>query len=375
MNQLRGGLVTATDSGFNASGEVDMTAALSPGLDVSYLPVLDVARGIAAGYQTTARLDPAAASTGATYAEHDRDGSLTAQAVSIALGGLHTLPSNTFLTVPVDAAVAAKPLVREALLSRGGLRGVVLDVTGFNGSEPVGDLEYVLAQYRDNGALIAVGGNGAAQPELTSIVRLKPAILRLGRDWVRGVDRSEAKRSAIEVIGHLAGQLDAWILAEGVAAAAELRVLAGLSVPLAQGPLIGNGRESWAAVDADAVTALPAGAGNAEGVLRSLLQQAYTTHDAVAASAVLPETNGFDVVVVLDEHDRPVSILEHGGATAWEASEVLTVNVETAVADAVGRAMLRPRTTRFTPLACTDAAGRFVGILRIERLMAHLAHG
>ena len=35
--------------------------------------------------------------------------------------------------------------------------------------------------------------------------------------------------------------------------------------------------------------------------------------------------------------------------------------------------MTRPRATRFTPLACTDDAGRFLGILRIERLMAHLA--
>lgn len=108
-------------------------------------------------------------------------------------------------------------------------------------------------------------------------------------------------------------------------------------------------------------------------MLRTLLQQAYTTRDAMAANSVLPETSGFDVVVVLDEYQRPTSLLEQGVTTAREASDVLTVNVDTSVADAVGCARVRPRGTRFTPLACTDDAGRFLGILRIERLMTHLS--
>lgn len=370
-----GGTISGAISVAGFRGDV-AASAFVPDLTVNYLPILDVARGVAAGYQAQTQPSDLQDVDAAEVPPLDADchGDATARAIATALSAVPTLPVNTFLTLPIGAAVAATRPVREALLAHGSLRGVVLDISGFNGTAPVGDLEYVLAQYRDNGALISVGGHGAAQPELTSIVRLKPSILRLGRDWVRGVDRSEAKRRAIEVIGQLAGQLDAWILAEGVSTTAELRALAGLAVPLAQGPLIGEAREFWPAVEVSAAAALPAPpTREGDGVLRSLLQQAYTTRNAMAATAVLPETTGYDVVVVVDEFQRPVSLLEQGDATAWEATEVLAVNVETSVADAVARAMVRPRATRFTPLVCTDAAGRFLGILRIERLMAHLA--
>lgn len=382
---------------FEGAMEGEMPTTAGPGIGVEYLPILDVSRGTAAGYQSQFSLrafDDGGYDVSPPSPEPPGDGrdvdvpscspsvdaasdaGLVAQAIRIALGAARTLPRNTFLTLPVPARLAAAKPIRDVLGSQEGLRGIVLDITGFDSSTPVGDLEYVLAQHRDNGALIAVGGHGSSQPELTSIVRLKPSILRLGRDWVRGVDRSESKRSAIEVIGQLAGQLDAWVLAEGVTTTAELRAIAGLAVPLAQGPLVGQAREFWPAVDVNATAALPpapTGPVKGDGVLRLLMQPAYTTRDAFAASSVLPETTGFDVVVVVDEFQRPVSLLEHGGTTAWETSEALGIHIDTPVADAVSRALVRPRASRFSPLVCTDSAGRCLGILRIERLMAHLA--
>ena len=69
----------------------------------------------------------------------------------------------------------------------------------------------------------------------------------------------------------------------------------------------------------------------------------------------------------------PPSLLEHAGGGSWGTTEVLAVNIDTPLPDAVTRAMARPRQIRFTPLVCTDNAGRFLGILPIERLMSHLA--
>jgi EAL domain len=206
-----------------------------------------------------------------------------------------------------------------------------------------------------------VGGHRAAQPELASIIRLTPAILRLGRDWIRGVDQSAAKRAAVQIIGQLAGQLDAWILADSVNTAAELRALAGLEVPVAQGPFIGGPQPDWPAVDLSAPRALPSPITGTDGGLRGLMQQAYTATDGAAATAVLPETTGFDVVVVVDEHRRPVSVLEQDAGAKWACWDALTVNIDTPVADAVARATTRPRPSRFSPLVCTDAAGRFWG--------------
>jgi Mg/Co/Ni transporter MgtE len=47
----------------------------------------------------------------------------------------------------------------------------------------------------------------------------------------------------------------------------------------------------------------------------------------------------------------------------------LRVNVDTPVADALQRAIVRERAQRFHPLVCTDDAGRYVGIVRMERLV------
>jgi hypothetical protein len=113
----------------------------------------------------------------------------------------------------------------------------------------------------------------------------------------------------------------------------------------------------------------------ADGELRHLLQQAYTTQNLQAAESILPEASGFEHVVVVDQDSHPVSLMQQGPFGEWEPMEVLTVNVDTSVAEAVQRALARPRSTRFSPITCTDAAGRFVGILRIERLMEHLAAG
>ncbi|WP_375484540.1 EAL domain-containing protein [uncultured Jatrophihabitans sp.] len=348
---------------------MDTVDTLEPTCRIAYLPILDVARGVAAGYQAVVQSDAGMLERADRSPEAKAE--VTAAAARTALEAFATLPPNTFISIPTPFPVLADPRVREVLTRHGSLAGIILDIVEFSAAQ-LDTAAGALAAYRDAGALLAVGGQEAAQPELTSIVRLKPAVVRLGRAWVRGVDRSEAKRSAIEVTGRLASQLDAWILAEGVSTSAELRALAGLDVPLAQGSFIGEPQQFWPDIELKARTALPACTMPTDGVLRELLQRAYTATNLEAARSVLPETTGFDVLVVLDDHSRPVALLEQDVVGEWVTSPVLAVNIDTPVADAVERAMARPRDVRFTPLACTDHAGRFLGVLRIERLMSHL---
>jgi EAL domain-containing protein (putative c-di-GMP-specific phosphodiesterase class I) len=348
----------------------DMRSVPSTDVVVSYLPILDVARGVAAGFQAVAapteQLPPGRMIHPASRRH------LTANIVSAALASASTLPTNTFISIPIPLRLADDGLIGRLLREHGDLGGVVLDITDFD-SDVAAKTESALEGFRRAGALIAVGGRDDAQPELGSIVRLRPAIIRLGAAWTRDLDQHPARRTAIEVTGRLAGQLDAWILADGVASAAELRTLAGLGVPLAQGPFIGQAQSTWPEIRPATKVVLPPAAVTTDGALRALLQQAYTTRHLAAAETVLPEASGFEHVVVVDEASRPVSLLHQGALGAWEPLEVLTVNVDTPVPEAVTRALARPRATRFSPITCTDDAGRFVGILRIERLMEHLA--
>lgn len=349
----------------NVAGQQRPVAPLGvrppPEAAVSYRPILDVARGRTAGYQAQAQADPAG----------------TADLLRTALATYDDLPPNTFLSLPLPVQLAADPEVRDALQEHA-LAGTILDIVGSPDAATAETLLPALAVYRRAGALIAVGGYGAPQPELGSIIRLKPAIIRLGRDWVRGIDRSDAKRRAVEVIGRLAGQLDAWILAEGVDSAAELRVLADLEVPLAQGPFVGGARPGWPQVEAKARSVLPLRPevtvdSRLVGALAALVHPALTVRHDIAASVSSEAVEGADVLVTTDEHGHPCALRQRVDDGSWETADVLAVNVTTPVAEAAQRAMLRPRSSRFVPMVCVDDLGAVVGVVRIDVLLRHLA--
>jgi hypothetical protein len=360
-----------------------MPTSLHAGVEICYQPILDVARGVTAGYDA----QPCPATAGrperrrAPAASPELDARTSLALVSAALADARRLPAGAFLSVPVGVRAAATGAVRTALGAHGSLAGIALDLVGPIGPVPDRALEAAVGEFRSAGALISVGGHSAPPPELTSIVRLRPAVLRLGEDWVRGIDASRSKHSTVELIERLADHVDALILAEGVTTAAELRALAELQVPLAQGPFVGAAQPPWPQI-ADAVaSSLRYRPEAADGVLRGLLQDAPTSSEADArpsseADAPSPAVaTGTDVAVVVDAAQRPTALLERSGTEAWRRCAVLPVGIDTPVVDAVHRAMTRPRAIRFTPLVCVDDSGRFVGILAIDRLMSHLAGG
>lgn len=334
---------------------------------VAHQPILDVARGTAAGYHSVATVPH-----GLALADVDRR-VVAVAVVDAALDASTTLPVNTFISVPIPLDLAGLPGVRARLTAHGSLAGVVLDITDFD-SDRVASAEPALQAYREAGARIAVGGRDDAQPELGSIVRLRPEIIRLGAAWTEGIDTHASRRAAIEVTGQLAGQLDAWILADAVATAGELSTLAQLGVPLARGPFIGAPGPTWPTTSTASRRALPARASApAAGRLRPLLQPARTTRGDLDALALDPDTTGLDHVVVVDDFDRPVALVHRSPDGRWVPSDVLAVNVDTPAAQVVVRAMARPAPQRFSPVACTDDQGRLVGVLRIERLVTHVA--
>lgn len=353
-----------------SSGQAAAAAPHSPP-EVGYRPVLDVARGVPAGFQAVALVD-------------DLDGlrprslepSHTVDVLQTTLQASAHRPINTFMSVPVPLHVLAHPSVRTVLQTHGDLSGIVLDITDFAASMPAATAS-ALAEVRSAGALISVGGHETAQPELGSIVRLRPSIVRLGRAWVQGLDRSAAKRSAFELTGRLAGQLDAWILAEDVSSAAELRALGQLGVPLAQGPFIGAPQPAWPKITADASRLPPSAPARATttATLRDIVQQTTAAPSDTGAVRDRPAGTDRDTVMVIDDQQRPVELLTRAATPDWTPVQIMTVNIDTSAEEAFSRAMARRVDRRFTPLVCTDAAGRFVGLLQIEHLVTHLHDG
>jgi hypothetical protein len=78
------------------------------------------------------------------------------------------------------------------------------------------------------------------------------------------------------------------------------------------------------------------------------------------------------VVVLVEEDGRPrqlwVRNSETRGPSGW-LHPVMTAEVGHQAHEVVARAMTRPQQTRFDPVVCVDADGRYVGLVHVEHLV------
>lgn len=352
--------------------------AVGPGgVRSHYQPVVDLARGTVVGYEALARFVPG----GDQGPEHwfgaarylGRLAELEAAALRAAFADRQDVPPDTFLAVNIGPDVLAHPLVREVLEDQGSLAGVVIELTEHARVDSYLLLEPSLNRLRSSGALIAIDDAGSGYSGLQHLLSIRPDVIKLDYSLVTGLDRDEAKRSLIEMVGTFASRVNAWVLAEGVETHSELEALARLGVPLAQGYYLGRPSEPWVEV-ADHIRdhLLSLATPGTGPTLRSLVESARTAFSASHAATAFAHDE-VDIVVVLDRHGRPVATLEPRGLLQAVHDTNLQINLDTPVAQAAHRAITRSEGHRFDPLVCVDNAGRFVGLVRIERLLDFLA--
>ena len=250
---------------------------------------------------------------------------------------------------------------------------------------PVADyptLVAAVAELRLRDVKLAVDDAGAGYAGLQHLMLLRPDLVKLDRALVAGCDRDPAKAALIEMLGRFTGQLDAWVLAEGVERMAELESLIRLRVPLAQGYLLGRPAEPWAALPdglAGAIRDKQTAQTFEDSVVGLTVDApAVRAGDAVAAAAGwFDADHELDVVVVLDDWSRPVGLVDRACAAGngQPKRTVLKTRPSTAPETVVARAMARPAADRFDPLVCVDDRGHYLGVLRIEQLVHRLLAG
>jgi len=349
-------------------------AARGEGVVAHLQPLVDLTRGCVAGHEALVRFDggpgPLAwfhVARGAGLAAQ-----LEAAALRAALAHRGTLPVNTFLTVNVSPDLLDHPLVRAELLA-GSLRGVVVELTEDTRIESYAAIAAPLQELREAGAMVAVDDAGAGYAGLAHLLHLRPDFVKLDRDIVAGLDRDEAKRAMVDMMGTLAARLDAWVVAEGVETRAELAVLCDLGVPLAQGWCLGRPGPGFGELDPEVALAVRERvAGSGAASLQALLEPAATAPTREQAEWCGVLASG-EPVVVTGLGGHPVGILAADGTWCSVHAGALRLNVATPVADAAVRALTRPAAQRFHPLLCTDDAGRLAGIVRMERVVDALA--
>jgi EAL domain-containing protein (putative c-di-GMP-specific phosphodiesterase class I) len=357
-------------------------ACAGVGLRAVYQPLVDLQRGDVVGYEGLSRFlplqDVSPERWFAAARAHGCEAELEAAALTNVLAARDDLPPHTFLSVNVSPTTLASTPVSQVLNRHRDLTGVVIELTEQTPVDCYAELSRHLNIYRSRGALVAIDDTGSGYAGLSHILEIRPSILKLDRTLVSGVDRDEAKRVLVEMLGLYAGHLDGWILAEGIETLGELDTLRQLGVPLGQGFVLGRPAGPWSGVDPLASIALdvedPAPA-DGRCTVKLVIERARTVACEAQhlAAAEVAEDAADAYVVVVNQHDAPVAAWSAAAVRAGAATPVMTVSLATTITEVAHRALTRPAERRFEPVVCTDPAGRLVGIVRLERVLELLA--
>lgn len=361
---------------------VDWSAALGralsgDGVRPVFQPIVDLRRRTVVGYEGLTRFDhPTVAAGPDVWFRQAQDAGVAVELEAVTLRALlaqrPNLPRNCFLSVNVDPNHLVEPAVWDVLHRLPDLRALVVEFTEHRewDWQDIGPRVEVL---RRRGALVALDDAGAGYSGLQQMLQLRPSILKLDRALVDGLDADEAKIALVEMMGVFANRIDAWIIAEGVETAAEARCLDRMSVPLVQGWFFGRPAAPWAGIDPNVVAVLGDTPARLDPGLHRLVDPIPPVADTDRAGAGW----WFDAEdawrVVVDADHRPVGIVDVEAATGGFVHQSLFANVHSTPVEVAGR-LATAAETPGAPVVVTDDNGRYLGVVPLRRLLAHLAH-
>ena len=117
---------------------------------------------------------------------------------------------------------------------------IILELTEHEDFCRTTDLKRAMNHLRRLGARIAVDDLGAAYASLNTVLQIKPDIVKLDREMVRGINLDPASRALTAGIAHFADAIGAKIVAERIETKEELATLRELGVAFGQGYLLGR---------------------------------------------------------------------------------------------------------------------------------------
>ncbi|NMR19319.1 EAL domain-containing protein [Cellulomonas fimi] len=371
-------MVAAAQPGSPTHGDTRWDQALERvvaggGLRLAAQPIIDVARADIAGHELLARFEgPPAQSPDVWFAaarHRGRDAELTVRVLA-ELHRLRAVGQPGFCTVNVEPHLLLDAAVLEALLGAGRLTGVVVELTEHVEAADDRALDAALDAVREAGGLVAMDDAGTGYAGLAQMLRIRPDIVKLDRGLVAGLDLDPVKRTAVRLVGELAGEIDAWLLAEGVETRGELAEVVRLGVPLVQGWAVGRPADGWSVLDPGTRAFIAAENGRlgfAENVV-ALVRPAAVRSGRAPAGPWEPGT------VLLDDDGRPRAVVVVDPAGVTHRVPALTVAPSSAPDEVLRRALARPAAWHAAPVVCTDSRGVVLGVLEIRDLVERVVH-
>jgi len=159
---------------------------------------------------------------------------LEVAAIERAMDILPDLPHPIYLSVNVSPTTLAAPAFMMALHHAPPDR-LIVELTEHQEIADTADLMRTLDQLRRRRIGIAIDDVGAGYSGLSTILRLKPNVMKLDRSLVMDIQDDMAKQSLTSALVYFATQEKSFLIAEGVEKLAEHETLHKLGVRLGQG--------------------------------------------------------------------------------------------------------------------------------------------
>jgi EAL domain-containing protein (putative c-di-GMP-specific phosphodiesterase class I) len=385
-----------------------------------FQPIVDLRRGVVAGYEALARfsseppLPPdrwfAAAAQAGLAAE------VEARVLRAALAARDTMPERRFLTVNVMPHLLTVPEVRE-VWEGADLGQLVFELNEAQNVEAAVDLTATIQKLRARKAFVAMDDVGSGYAGLRQLARVRPDFVKLDGSLVTNIDDDQVKITITELVGSFASRLNGWVIAEGVERHAELATLVSLGVPLGQGFLLGRPAPDWQELDPGVAKRIRDQAAESDrvAVIVSLMEPVRvrmgdgtpcgSTQGCPPCTPDPPETEAGHAAgagsgeggppacatgapggsaspdgtatIIVSNRCRPVALwLPAAGDGNGDGRRVPTSMFalpKEPVTVVARRAMTRPRGSRFDPVIIVTEMGRPLGLVRMERLMLRLA--
>ncbi|HET7678063.1 MAG TPA: EAL domain-containing protein [Candidatus Limnocylindrales bacterium] len=242
------GMLTSPVAGYHKV--IDAFVALRDSLVIQFQPLVSLETMEAVGYESLARpsravgsidgVVAAAVTTGRTT-EVDR---LVADRVITRTARLQRIPPHVTINV-LPASLADAWFEPRALAERVRAAGLApslftVECTEQQSTPDQAALARRVRQLRRQGFGFAIDDAGAGYASFALIAALRPSLIKIDREIVRGISRTTAKQALVEAFVGFSHRIGAQLAAEGIERTADLETLKVLGVQLGQGYLLGR---------------------------------------------------------------------------------------------------------------------------------------
>ncbi|MGZ3588938.1 MAG: EAL domain-containing protein [Candidatus Limnocylindrales bacterium] len=246
----RVGMLTSPVAAYHKVMDAFLALGRRDAITILYQPVVSLASMEAIGYECLCRPSAAAGSIDEVVraavetrrtAELDR---LIFEKVLAHTARLTEIPAH--ITINVLPASLADPWFEPSALAArcraAGLhpRRITLECTEQQAAPDQAALIRRVRQLRRSGFGFAVDDAGAGYASFSLIATLRPSLIKIDRDIVRGIHSSGSKQALVEAFVGFARRIGADLVAEGIERVVDLEMLRALGVPLGQGWMLGR---------------------------------------------------------------------------------------------------------------------------------------